>query len=95
METAKRNKFIATLTSRKVWISTIGILVSFGVLNWTEGQVAEVAATVTGGITAILVLAISIEDGMRGFGKPPLPPLPPVPPEPVAPIAPTEPPAAA
>ncbi|HRA64411.1 MAG TPA: hypothetical protein PL187_00235 [Caldilinea sp.] len=67
------NKLAATFKSRKFWASWISVLVSLGVVVWSETQQAEIAnslAVIAGALApvivgAIYVMSTAIEDAAR------------------------------
>lgn len=62
-------RFGGVLKSRKFWASLIGLLVSVGVLNYSDAQQAELASAVLTVATAIgYVLSVAIEDAGSARG---------------------------
>jgi len=62
------NKLVAVLQSRKFWFTVIGLATSLGLMKFSDGQASELAGQIVAGVTAILVMATALEDGLRGLG---------------------------
>lgn len=58
-------KFLNMLTSRKIWLMAIGLLVALGLIDATDSQVADV---VEGILTVVafffMAFNIAVEDGL-------------------------------
>ena len=60
------NKFVGILTSRKAWAAIISVAATFGVLEYSDAQQAELVEAIMVVVVAVgYMMSIAVEDGAR------------------------------
>jgi len=64
------NKWKGLLTSRKFWSAILGIVVSLGILEYSDEQQAELVGAIIVVVTSVFyILGVAIEDGMTRIAE--------------------------